>query len=125
MSRNPKWIAGVIIKVTGPLSYVIRLSSDHTVRRHVDNIRRRESATPDNGLTAPSSDQNPAMVVDGSESTMESITSQGSSEPDAPDHVASNSPEPQLPPESVSGTDTEPTVRRSNRPHNPPVRYGH
>ena len=26
-SRNPKWIAGTIVKVTGPLSYVIKLNN--------------------------------------------------------------------------------------------------
>ena len=31
-SRNPKWIAGTIVKVTGPLSYVIKLNSWSTYR---------------------------------------------------------------------------------------------
>ena len=39
--RKPKWIPGTIVKVTGPLSYVIELLNGTTVRRHVDSVRRR------------------------------------------------------------------------------------
>ena len=42
-SRKSKWIPGTIVKVTGPLSYMIELQNGTTVRRHVDSIRKRES----------------------------------------------------------------------------------
>ena len=41
---DPKWLPGAIVKVTGPLSYHVQLQDGSTVRRHVDDIRRRDSA---------------------------------------------------------------------------------
>lgn len=38
------WVPGKVIQVTGPLSYVIELTSGTTVRRHIDSVRRREVA---------------------------------------------------------------------------------
>ena len=36
-SRNQKWMPGIIDKITGPLSYVIKLSDGVTIHRHVDH----------------------------------------------------------------------------------------
>ena len=41
-TNTPKWIAGTVTKVTGPLSYVIRLEDGRIVRRHVDHVRKRD-----------------------------------------------------------------------------------
>ena len=38
-STCPKWLRGTIVMRTGPLSYVVLLSSNKTVRRHFDHIR--------------------------------------------------------------------------------------
>lgn len=46
MTRNfsygAKWIPGFIAKSTGPLSYKVMLNGGFLVRRHVDQILRRE-----------------------------------------------------------------------------------
>ena len=39
-TRRPKWIPGTIVKITRPLSYVIKLQNGSTVQRHVDSIER-------------------------------------------------------------------------------------
>ena len=49
------WIPGTIAKVTGPLSYWIKLGNGHVVRRHVDAVRSRKanvepSTLPDSPL---------------------------------------------------------------------------
>ena len=44
-SVSSKWIPGTVVQVTGPLSYRIELSEGGTVRRHVDNVRKREHST--------------------------------------------------------------------------------
>ena len=36
------WIPGTIVKVTGPLSYHVKLSDGSVVRRHVDTVRTRQ-----------------------------------------------------------------------------------
>ena len=46
---TPKWIPGVVEKVTGPLSYVVKLKDGRLVRRHVDHVRKREAADSDSG----------------------------------------------------------------------------
>ena len=41
------WIPGTVVKVTGPLSYHVKLTDNRVVRRHVDAIRvRHESSDP-------------------------------------------------------------------------------
>ena len=47
-SRNQKWMPGIIDKITGPLSYVMKLSDGVTIRRHVDHVKARESHDDDN-----------------------------------------------------------------------------
>lgn len=43
MARNyhsvPKWMQGVVIECTGPLSYVVQMDSGQLSRRHVDQLR--------------------------------------------------------------------------------------
>ena len=40
-SAPEKWIPGIIEKVTGPVSYQIRLENGQIMRRHVDSVRAR------------------------------------------------------------------------------------
>ena len=40
-SSSTKWLPGTVVKVTGPLSYHVQLSSGETVRRHVDAVYPR------------------------------------------------------------------------------------
>ena len=52
-----KWIPGTVVGATGPLSYTIRLQSGAVVRRHVDNLRRRDSQSdPDESTSDGSGD---------------------------------------------------------------------
>lgn len=41
-ARGNKWLPGMVVEVTGPVSYVVQLEGGHTVRRHIDQMRRRE-----------------------------------------------------------------------------------
>ena len=100
-SRKPKWIPGTIVKVTGPLSYVIELQNGITVRRHVDSIRKRESLNSEQDSDA----EEPGFELIG----------------------VPVEPEPQSQePENVPGEepDAQPRVRRSTRSRQPPERYG-
>ena len=100
-SRKPKWIPGTIVKVTGPLSYVIELQNGTTVRRHVDSIRKRESLNSEQDSDA----EEPGFELIG----------------------VPVEPEPQSQePENVPGEepDAQPQVRRSTRSRQPPERYG-
>ena len=42
---GPRWVPGVILAVTGPLSYLIKLANGNTVRRHVDSVKERITET--------------------------------------------------------------------------------
>ena len=48
---TPTWLEGIVTKVTGPLSYKIKLSNGSIIRRHVDHIRIRHSP-PQQDLSA-------------------------------------------------------------------------
>ena len=42
---KPKWVSGTIQKPTSPVSYSVILSDGNIVKRHVDNIKARYSAS--------------------------------------------------------------------------------
>ena len=42
LTKKPRWIAGTIVKATGPLSYEVELVNGSRFRRHVDSVRRRQ-----------------------------------------------------------------------------------
>ena len=84
------------------------------------------SAIPSVRAPVSDNDQNPAMGLVGSGNTpisAEEISSPDGREPEAQGVAGQGLPEPELLPEADK--DISQTVRRSSRPHNPPVRYGH
>ena len=42
---HPQWVAGKIVKITGPLSFEIELSDGRVIRRHQDHIRKHLAST--------------------------------------------------------------------------------
>ena len=50
-----KWNPGTVVEATGPLSYTVRLHSGAIVRRHVDNLRRRDSSPEQEEITSDDS----------------------------------------------------------------------
>ncbi|KAJ8248044.1 hypothetical protein GJAV_G00237580 [Gymnothorax javanicus] len=52
-SHGPKWIPGVITKITGPVSYKVMLGDGNIVRRHVDQIRARPECNGVRNLEVP------------------------------------------------------------------------
>ena len=40
--KNPRWIPGKIVKITGPLPNEIQLQDGTLVKRHVDHVRESE-----------------------------------------------------------------------------------
>ena len=91
---TPAWWEGVIEKLTGPLSYKIKLNDGTILNRHVDHIRIRHSA-PQQDLT----DQD-----------FDSFTFPSQSEVTASSNVSGKSP-------------VVPVLRRSSRIRRPPVRF--
>ena len=59
--KGNKWIPGVVVKCTGPLSYRVKTATHGIVRRHQDQIRtsvHHYTDTPDNSLEiVPESEQ--------------------------------------------------------------------
>ena len=43
----PRWIPGVVVEQLGPLSCRVRLQAGHVVQRHLDHVRQRLAAIPD------------------------------------------------------------------------------
>ena len=48
---TPKWLPGTIEKISGPVSVMVKLSDDHTLRKHIDDLRPRSSQVCDDGDT--------------------------------------------------------------------------
>ena len=104
-SKNPRWIPGTIVKVTGPLSYEVELANGAHVRRHVDNVRSRAENETENENSNQGS--HPPML----------LGPQLSSEPETAEIPEPG--EPQAPEQNPN-----PAPRRSSRVRNPPERYG-
>ena len=122
---RPKWLSGTIAVITGPLSYVVRLSEGATVRRHVDSIRRRDDAPMDSSslefplsvplsIQSPSSSHNPVLISPSTENVSTPI------EVDVPPPLI----DPAQMHLDSSVTIPQPSqLRRSTRARQPPDRY--
>ncbi len=40
-----KWIPGIVVKINGPLYYLMKLSDGRLARTHIDNIRQRYTSS--------------------------------------------------------------------------------
>ncbi|XP_069118808.1 uncharacterized protein [Argopecten irradians] len=40
-AKGPKWLPGKIEAKTGPVSYTVTINEGHTIRRHIDHVRKR------------------------------------------------------------------------------------
>ena len=112
-----KWVPGIVCKVTGPLSYHVRLNDGRIIRRHVDSVRPRLSVANEPAVQN-SEEISPALQDFSIEPETETREHIGSDPP------AESSDEPQA---STSGTNppVTTTIRRSNRTRLPPAYYGH
>jgi hypothetical protein len=98
-SSSTKWLPGTVVKITGPLSYHVKLSTGETVRRHVDAIHPRYE------LSQPAQ---PQQVTDDSANDVFL--------PDLPPPPPTTASPRQLPPA---------LLRRSTRHRTAPDRFGH
>ena len=105
-----KWLPGKVLQVTGPLSYSIELLSGGTVRRHVDQLLRRETppAPSDSTPSSPVTQVDPLILPDLSS---DKATFSQSSPPIPPNPIplSHDQPHPSLAP-----------TRRSVRTRKPP-----
>jgi len=40
--HGPKWLPGEVVKISGPVSYEIKLDDERVVRRHIDHMHKRQ-----------------------------------------------------------------------------------
>lgn len=62
-SVGPKWLPGVVMQVTGPLSYMIRLSDGRLLKRHVDHVLPRASEQGRPETETPTNDEADPCVI--------------------------------------------------------------
>ena len=132
-SNLPRWLAGVITEVTGPLSYVVKLTDGASVCRHVDAIRHREcNTTPASPPNVPSLPLTVSLSTPPpSETPVAEQTNPPAEDPAPPEDTAAppDTGEPgggtargqATPPATPQQNAHSPTpaVRRSSRPHLP------
>ena len=106
-NSDPKWLAGTVTKVTGPLSYHVELLDGTIVRKHVDHLRSRDTnhtATEQTATTPRAPLAGPLSVP----YTCTPVADAAEAEP----------PPPRDPPREMP-----PPPRRSTRSRQPPDRY--
>ena len=119
-----RWLEGIIIALSGPVSAVVELSDGNRVKRHFEQLRKRhgkankpvrdpESALPEDLIPVPE------VGLDSSRSEPESDTNDESSSPDSQLDPGIPSSEP-----SVSSPSEAPSVKRyPSRIRQPPNRF--
>ena len=61
-SSGPCWLPGVVVNKSGPVSFIVKLLDDRTVRRHQDHVRaRRAQHFPERDVYADVSER-PSLV---------------------------------------------------------------
>lgn len=114
---GPKWIPGTIESSTGPLSYTVVTENGQVLKRHVDQIRRRElSRLPELDPSTPQVGPNPPTVVP------EQVLSPASVCPTIPVKNSESGP-PESEPSPVAQEPQTPSLRRSIRERHPPDYY--
>lgn len=43
---QPKWVPAIVVQKTGPVSYLVQLDDTITVKRHLDQLRKRDAPLP-------------------------------------------------------------------------------
>ena len=129
----PKWIPGVIIAQTGPLSYAVRLDTGVEVKRHVDHVRFQEHGLPleekESGIEGDGTDAAlPAPI--NQEDTASEIEPDPLAEQERNDERPGEADEQEMDNEGAEDADEvqearveQREVRRSNRQRHPPDRY--
>ena len=113
-AKGPKWLPGVIVDQTGPVSFHIRLDDGRVVRRHQDHIHLRLSASESSSvddydlpLVTPVNVNEPAVSIP---------------EPVPVGNAATSVTVPTSP---VHTPAPEPVLRRSTRVSKPPDRLSY
>nr|XP_006812005.1 PREDICTED: uncharacterized protein K02A2.6-like [Saccoglossus kowalevskii] len=123
--RGNRWLPGVIVEITGPVSYKIQLGNDRIVRRHVDQIRIRKfdstvsetrvneelpeipivskQVTPSLSIPVSNEDLNPSVVLDTSPSNITDCNP-------CPDHSIIQNPPDTTPKDTVKPKISSPGV---------------
>ena len=55
---QPKWFPAIVVQKTGPVSYLVQLDDTTTVKRHLDQLRKRHAQ-----ILLPQTPQSPTVVV--------------------------------------------------------------
>ncbi|CAI5762567.1 Hypothetical predicted protein [Podarcis lilfordi] len=135
-SRGSRWVAGVVTRASGPVSYYVTLENGQVWKRHIDQLRRRALSReePDNSSQANDAEpqdqsengpevQAPGALTNepGSASPHDDEVQIGDPEmsgtPSVPDETPRAAPLPQVTPNPEPAT---PVVRRSSRSCRPP-----
>lgn len=116
---GPKWVPGTIESCTGPLSYTIITENGQVLRRHVDQVRRRDlSRLPELDLSAPQ------MVTNPPTAGPEQVSSPAPDRPSTPvKNSDSGTPKLESEPTPVVPVPQTPGLRRSTRERRAPDYY--
>ena len=112
-SSNSKWLSGEIIRSTGPLSYLIKLSNGVETRHHIDHISKTKSLSslPNNVDQHQDEHVEPEVYDSAPFSTVESSATPSEPTP----HRGERS----------TGSHSEGLLHRSTRIRNPPDHFNH
>ena len=122
---SPKWIPGVISSVQGPVMVLVKLEDGKESRYHIDHVRSRHNDATDGKKETIMTQEQDVEDVGPLDPNMPPVPEQQPPIPLMADaQPLPPQPLPRADPEPVPAPEPAPILRRSNRPHRPPERYG-
>ncbi|XP_058042578.1 uncharacterized protein K02A2.6-like [Ahaetulla prasina] len=134
-SEGPTWLAGKILEITGPKSYLVEIEDGRVWKRHIDQIRKRITGKSESDETGPdypmfesTADSNPGQTRDLSE--FQEVQRRQPVPPEDSRDDSANNPGPDGLEEELRGTNSpsgqldslpENELRRSERVRRRPV----
>ena len=89
-SSGPCWLPGVVVNKSGPVSFIVKLLDDRTVRRHQDHVRARRAQHFPEREVYPDVSEIPIVGVVPAISTDRRVTESGSGEESSVATAATN-----------------------------------
>ncbi|XP_061883310.1 uncharacterized protein K02A2.6-like isoform X1 [Entelurus aequoreus] len=127
-NNNQQWLPGIILKRSGPVSYVVKLTDGRIFRRHQDHVRLRQDTGSETDSSTEFPGAGPTAVGVGSpesETRTEASVSSGEdghSHTDIQTSPSLPTPDPPKSPTPAVSAGSPEVVRRSHRTRKPPDR---
>ena len=118
-SSVPCWLPGVVVNKSGPVSFIVKLLDDRTVRRHQDHVRARRAQHFPEREVSPDISERLIVGVEPAISPDQRVTASGSGEESSAATAAMNAVDANAAVTNSTSNSVVPQLRRSGHVRKP------